>query len=473
MADAVSLIATRSVELPPAEAAQMWQPRRPLKLVTELSFFAFMRARRLPHRRPSKRGLMLRTAKAYQRLVLQVLRDLGYDVPDKYVTRELTPLDVCSMARITRRRAFIPDPTKPPWYAIVPDHEKVHNYFGGGHPRYEAHRKAFLNYYALHGVVGDDVPLYLQLSWDLERDRAEARAAGEVDERELHFDIKRDIPLLLAGTPYEDMVLDDYRRDVPHGRFPRRVERRLVKARIEDAMWRAMVWTMFILSRRPQDMRTLKNKNIDRRSWRVKKWVQGKKGGGTVTPAVPETWAVGDRGNNVPSLRWFLTRVSPLFPGCQGPEDPVFRRITGAPWTDETVQQFIADGIQRVLGHLYPDGCPKGHGLRRAGATWRYRWGWTLDAIARLLDDTEETALGYIDEEWVISDDGPDNRRHRTKTPQVPMLRSVGRGTRNGRVHCLRPVPPTRDEARKQGRTALSPQTAGVLLPGFEPGSQA
>jgi hypothetical protein len=163
----------------------------------------------------------------------------------------------------------------------------------------------------------------------------------------------------------------------------------------------------------------------------VRKLEQGKKHGKPVNPAVPEPWAIGDAGRNVPSLRWFLTRISPLFPGATKDDDPVFRQVSGEPWTEATLRQFIAEGMLWVLRSFYQDESPGPHSLRRAGATWRYRHGWTLKAIAALLGDTEDVADGYIDHAWVVSDGGPDNTRSRTQTPPVPMIRSDGGKSRH------------------------------------------
>lgn len=423
--------ASRSVVLPTDEAQLMWRPRADMRRVTRMSFWDFMLARRTPYARPDGIIRSTKTASNYERLVLQMLRHQGADIPKNIRKRAPDPAKIAKQTTISHDVALSYGPRDRSWEDIMPDWEKIHDFTQGGHPRYEAHRKALLWWAAYWGLVDRDLPAWVQGAWALEEDVHTAKAAGEINARNLRFRLPEEFSRLAGAHPYEDMLVE------LRGKWAKGTRRR--EARLLDAIWRCAIHTEFYLLRRPQDMWALEMRHVVRdedgtiRLEGVEQWKKAKK---PINPAVPETWVLNDPGNNAPSLRWYLNEISPQIPGGTNPRDKIFRKPDGETWSDNAFRDFLGDGIQYVLGR------PIGpHALRRGGATWRRLHGWSAEAVARLLGDTRKVAEEtYIDHDWITTMNGPYEAA--SERPSVPKilprrlapLGTVKRGKAQGRT---------------------------------------
>lgn len=408
-----------AIVLPDDEAQLMWMPRGELRRVTRMGFRDFMLARRHPAPRPDVIR-STKTADHYVRLVRQMLRAAGHDVP-RYERLAAPPAEkLAQQAKISHKMALLFLGPRNDWEEIAPNPEAIYEFTWGGHPRFAAHRKACLWWFAYWGVTGPQLPAFLRDEWDRVEDVSLAKAAGEMRSRTLKLDLPEEFALLAGAHPYEDMLVEK-----SGGAYYARGDARR-RARLEDAIWRCAIHTEFYMLRRPQDMEALQLRHFV--NGRIMGLEQGKKSQLPIDPSVPESWVLNDPGDNAPSLRWFLDKIRPQIPNAPTtPNSPILCRPDGSAWPPGAFRDFLSDGIRYVLGHdLGP------HALRRGGATWRAHNGWSPGRVARLLGDTERVARAtYIDEDWIISQGR--SLAIGDRAPMVPQIRPR-RGAVRGKV---------------------------------------
>lgn len=345
-----------------------------------MSFFEYATAEEHPDDRPAAEGLKESTAKSYARL----LRQIGLETKDN-------------------EQSLFEEP--PDWLSILDWRDDPRK---GGKARLETHRRALQWLAAWWGQGGLEAPPFIRRVWATKKTIAKARESGTMRERYKFLRLPSDIETLLGAHPYEAEARTTtawcrgarYKRAILH----------------RDATWRAMVLLAFYTGSRPGELRTLRLSNYQPLRGGIVGWRQPKDGGVSRDVAIPETFVW--HSPHDASLDHYLKHVRPKVATSQS-GDAFFLTHTGRPFTESSVLDFVGRGMHLTLGQ----DSTGGHGLRRACATYRYHYGWTLEEIATLLHDSEAVvASSYIDWTWIRSPQGEPRRAPKPR-PKLPHLR--------------------------------------------------
>lgn len=348
----------------------------------DMPLLDFMRLDEHPDDRPHSTGLGEHTAKDY----IAHLRQIGREAFDD-------------------AHALITGEKEPEWQRILDWRDDPGK---GGKARLETQRRALRWLAAWWGYDRATCPPFLRDSWKTKRSLAESRDAGRLRERQRFLRLPTDIQALIAAHPYETRL---------RGRVLVMRRRALQRARHQDATFRTMVFLAFYTGARPSELATLMLENYQPDRGGIVGWAQPKDHGERRDVVIPETFVWHSKIDA--SVDHYLTYVRPKVSRAESGE-ALFLTPTGRPFAPRTAALFIGRTMRIILGPASTGG----HGLRRACATYRYHFGWSIHDIAVLLHDSESViAASYLDWTWLNSPRGepvlPTKKR-----PPLPRIRS-------------------------------------------------
>lgn len=291
--------------------------------------------------------------------------------------RPLSPGTFAHQERIAAQLRAAGVQTDPPDWAAF-------GQFIRSHPKTAAacenHRRTLVWKSAYWGVPIPDEP-WARKRLDNREDVAVARRAGKMRARARFLRLPDDVLALVSPkrSAYPDAL--------------------------NAATFRAIAYTSLYVGPRTAEPRDWRLADYDERLGVLRCWQEKKSDVREVQP--PEPYALGSLLD--PSLSWYLKYIRPKADPqdrFSSPDSPIFLfrphgASEGRPWpTSRAYAQFMERGMDAILG-AGPQN-PGPHSLRRACATLRRFFGWSVDQVADFIGDTPEaTRNSYIDRAWL------------------------------------------------------------------------